>query len=61
MKETNNRGLLIVIAVILIGILGVMVVQYQKREKPLDERIGDGVSEVVEEIQDEVDDNTTAR
>lgn len=57
----NNRGLLIVIAVILVGILGVLVVQYQKREKPLDERIGDSVSEVVEEVGDEIDDNTTAR
>lgn len=57
----NNRGLLVVIAVILIGILGVMVFQYQKREKPLDERIGDSVSEVVEEVGDEIDDNTTAR
>lgn len=57
----NNRGLLIVIAVVLIGILGVMVVQYQKREKPLDQRIGDSVSEVVEEVGDEIDDNTDAR
>ncbi len=57
----NNRGLLIVIALVLIGILGVMVVQYQKREKPLGERIGDSASEVVEEVQDEIDDNTTAR
>ncbi len=57
----NNRGLLIVIAVVLIGILGVMIVQYQKREKPLDQRIGDSVSEVVEEVGDEIDDNTDAR
>lgn len=57
----NNKGLLIVIAVVVIGILGVMVMQYQKREKPLDERIGDSVSEVVEEVGDEIDDNTTSR
>lgn len=57
----NNRGLLIVIALILVGILGVLVVQYQKREKPLDERIGDSVSEVVEEVGDEIDDHTTSR
>ena len=57
----NNRSLLIVIAIILVGILGVMVVQYQKREKPLDERIGDSMSEVVEEVADEIDDNTTKR
>jgi hypothetical protein len=57
----NNRSLLIVIAIVLIGILGIMVVQYQKREKPLDERVGDSVSEVVEEVGDEIDDNTDAR
>ncbi len=57
----NNRSLLIVIAIVLVGILGVMVVQYQKREKPLDERIGDSVTEVVEEVGDEIDDNTDAR
>ncbi|HEU4838074.1 MAG TPA: hypothetical protein VFS88_01530 [Micavibrio sp.] len=57
----NNRALLIVIAIVLIGILGMMVVQYQKRERPLDERIGNSVGEVVEEIGDEVDDNTDAR
>ena len=57
----NNRGLLIVIALVVIGILGVLVVQYQQREKPLGERIGDSASEVVEEVQDEIDDNTTAR
>lgn len=57
----SNKGLLIVIAVILVGILGILAVQYQQREKPLDQRIGDSVSEVVEEIGDEIDDNTTAR
>lgn len=57
----NNKGLLIVIALILIGILGVLVMQYQKREKPLEERIGDSFSETVEEIGDEIDDNTDAR
>ena len=57
----NNKGLLVVIALILVGILGVMVVQYQQREKPLDQRIGDSVNEVVEEVGDEIDDNTDAR
>lgn len=57
----SNRGLLIVIAVILVGILGILAVQYQQREKPLDERIGDSITETVEEIGDEIDDNTTAR
>ena len=57
----NNRGLLIVIALVVVGILGVLVMQYQQREKPLGERIGDSASEVVEEVQDEIDDNTTAK
>ena len=57
----NNKALLVVIAVVLVCILGVMVMQYQKREKPLDERIGDSVSEVVEEVGDEIDDNTDAK
>ncbi len=57
----SNKGLLVVIAVLLVGILGILAVQYQQREKPLDERIGDSISETVEEIGDEIDDNTTAR
>lgn len=57
----NNRSLLIVIALILVGILGVMVVQYQERQKSPIEQIGDSVGEAVEEIGDEIDDNTNAR
>ncbi len=57
----NNRSLLIVIALILAGILGVMVVQYQERQKSPIEQIGDSVGEAVEEIGDEIDDNTDAR
>jgi hypothetical protein len=57
----NNRGLLVVIVVLLVGIFSVMAFQYQKREKPLDERIGDSISEVAEEVGDEIDDNTDAR
>lgn len=57
----NNKGLLVVIAVLLVGIFSVMVFQYQKREKPLDERIGDSISETVEEVGDEIDDHTDAR
>ena len=57
----NNRGLLIVIALILVGILGVMVVQYQESQKSPIENVGDSVGEAVEEIGDEIDDNTDAR
>lgn len=56
----NNKGLLVVIAVILVGILSVMIIQHQRENKPLGERIGDSVEEVVEEVGDEIDDNTTS-
>lgn len=57
----NNKGLLVVIALILVGILGVMVVQYQERQKSPVEKIGEGVGEAIEEVGDEIDDNTDAR
>lgn len=57
----TNRGLLVFIAIVLAGILSVMVVRYQESEKPLDQRIGDSISEAVEEVGDEIDDHTDAR
>ena len=57
----NNKGLLVLIAVILVGILGVLVMQYQERQKSPMEKIGDSVSETVEEIGDEIDDHTDAK
>jgi hypothetical protein len=57
----NNKGLLVIIALVLVGILGVMVVQYQESQKSPVEKIGDDVGEAVEEIGDEIDDNTDAR
>lgn len=56
----NNKGLLVIIAIILVGILGVMVVQYNERQKSPIEKISDGVSEAVEEVGDEIDDATTS-
>ncbi len=53
----NNKALLVVIALILVAILGVLVVNHNNRPKT----VGENVSEVVEEIGDEIDDNTTAR
>lgn len=53
----SNKALLVVIAIVLVAILGVMVVKYNERPKT----IGENVSEVVEEIGDEIDDHTTAR
>jgi HAMP domain-containing protein len=57
----NNKGLLIVIALVLVGILGVLAMQYQERQKSPIERVGDSVSETVEEVGDEIDDHTDAK
>jgi preprotein translocase subunit YajC len=57
----NNRGVLILIVVVLIGILVVLVGNYQEKRKSPVEKLGDSVSEVAEEVQDEIDDHTTSR
>lgn len=57
----NNKGLMIIIALVLLGILGVMVANYNEEQKSPVEKISEGVSETVEEIGDEVDDATTKR
>ena len=44
--------------VLLVAILAVLFVQYNE---PKDDGIAGSVGEVVEEIGDEIDDNTTAR
>lgn len=56
----NNKGILIVIALVLLGILGVMVANYNEEQKSPVEQITEGVSEGVEEIGDEIDDATTS-
>ncbi len=57
----NNKGLLIVIALILVGILGVLVIQNQQRQESPIEQVGNSIGEAVEEVGDEIDDNTDAR
>ncbi len=54
----NDKGLLTVIAVLLVAILAVLFMQYNA---PEDDGIAGSVNEVVEEIGDEIDDNTTSR
>lgn len=54
----SDKGLLTVIAVLLVAILAVLFVQYNN---PPEDSISGSVSEVVEEIGDEIDDNTTSR
>lgn len=57
----NNRGLLVVIALVLVGILGVMVVQYQESQKSPIEKAGDSISEAVQDVGDEIDHHTNAK
>lgn len=57
----NNRGLLIIIALVVIGILGVLVMQYNQREETPGQQIANSVGEAAEEVGDEIDDATTAR
>lgn len=53
----NNKSLLTIIAVLLLGILTVILIQ--ANEETPGEKIANSVSETVEEIGDEIDDSTT--
>lgn len=55
----NNKGLLIIVIVILLGILAIVFMQIND-ETPGDQ-IANDIGEVTEEIGDEIDDNTDAR
>ncbi len=55
----NNAGILTIIAVALIGILVVLVMNYQESQKSPVEKFTSSVHEMGEEIQDEIDDHTT--
>jgi len=50
----NNKGLLAVIAVILLGIFGVLAMQYHESQKSPAEKIAEGVSDSVDHIGDEL-------
>ena len=56
-NKMNNKGLLIVIVILLVGILGVMTVQYTNRPQSVGEQVG----EAIEEVGDEIDDATSAQ
>lgn len=61
--NNSNKGILIVIAVVLVAILGVMVMKgggFLDRRSPI-EKAADSVGEAAEEIGDEIDDHTTAK
>ena len=48
----NNRTILIAIVLLLVGIFGVVAMNYQERN----ESLGDKVGEAIEEVGDEIDD-----
>lgn len=53
----SNNNLMIIIIVLLAGIFCAALIQMNQKS-PMEE-IGDSISETVEEIGDEIDDNTT--
>ena len=55
-KMPDNRTLLIIICVLLLGVFGFFAVD-QSRHKTL----GETIDEAAEEIGDEIDDHTTAK
>lgn len=59
---TNNKGILTVIAVVLIAILGVMLYNMHEREENAGvvDTITSNINEASEEISDEIDDHTTS-
>lgn len=52
----NNKGLLAVIAVLLLGIFTIMIIQMNEQTPA--ERIASDFGEVTEEFKDEIDDRT---
>ncbi len=54
----SNKGLLTIIIVILLGILGVVLIDASHHESP-GEQLSNSISEAGEEIGDEIDDATT--
>ena len=52
----NNKSLLAIIIVLLLGVIGIMTVQMADRH---DDGLSGSISEAAEEIGDEIDDHTT--
>lgn len=51
----NTKGLLIVIVLIFAGILGVMAMQYHERQKSPVEKIGEGISDTLDDVGKEIE------
>jgi hypothetical protein len=56
MQKPDNRALLIVISVLLLGILGFLAVDNSRPQT-----LGESIDEATEEISDELDDFTTRK
>lgn len=52
----NNRSLLTIIVVLLLGVIGILAVQMTNKN---DDGIAGSINEAVEEVGDEIDDHTT--
>lgn len=52
----NNRSLLTIVIVLLLGVIGVMTVQMANHH---DDGLSGSINEAVEEVGDEIDDHTT--
>lgn len=52
----NNRALLFVIAVLLVGILALMVMEMRDKESPA-EKIGDSIGAAIDDAADSVGDS----
>lgn len=68
--KMDNRALLIIIAVVLVGIFGIIFMETNKKSSG--DKISDSISEVIdsaddglkefkEEVKDEIDDNSDAK
>lgn len=57
----SNRGFLLIIAVLLLGIFSILAIQANEKQRSPGEKIADRVNEAVEEVGDEIDDHTDAR
>lgn len=53
----NRNGILIIIAVVLIGILAVMVAQHNREVQSPGEKVVSGVGEAVEDLGDQIQDS----
>lgn len=58
----NNKGILVVIALLLVAILGAVVYKggFLDNRSPI-EKAGDSIGEAIEEVGDEIDDHTSPK